>query len=184
MSMSALRTPVPPMLPTEREAKLARESGRLLAACIGRGEFARLKVDGNQAIDVPVSAVRLLVHILAQMAEGNAVIIMPYNAELTTQQAADFLNVSRPHLVGLLECNELPYRKVGSHRRILFKDLMAYQQACRVERKNALDEFASQVQELGLGYLGSGKRHAGGNSADEGRAGRAAGLGEGEHGEF
>jgi excisionase family DNA binding protein len=132
---------------------LARESSRLLAACIGHGELARLKViAGNQEIDVPVSALRMLVDILAQMAEGNAVTIVPYNAELTTQQAADFLHVSRPHLVGLLERNDLPYRKVGSHRRILFKDLMAYQQASRVDRKKALDELASQAQELRLGY--------------------------------
>ena len=84
--------------------------------------------------------------------EGNAVTIVPYNAELTTQQAADFLNVSRPHLVGLLESNELSYRKVGSHRRILFKDLVEYQQRTRIERKKALDELATQAQELGLGY--------------------------------
>ena len=152
MTAASLRTP-PPKLPTEQEAKLARESSRRLAACIGRGDSARLKViDGNQEVDVPVSALRLLVDILAQMGEGNAVTIMPYHAELTTQQAADFLNVSRPHLVGLLERNELPYRKVGSHRRILFKDLVEYQQRSRIERKKALDELAAQAQELGLGY--------------------------------
>jgi len=142
-----------PTLPTDREVKLARESSRLLAASIGRGEFAQLKViAGNQEVDVPVSALRMLVDILAQMAEGNAVTIVPYHAELTTQQAADFLNVSRPHLVGLLERNELPYRKVGSHRRILFKDLVEFQQRSRFERKKALDELAAQAQELGLEY--------------------------------
>ena len=153
MNAASLRITPPFTLPTEKEAELARESSRILATCIGQGELARLKViDGNQEVDVPVSALRMLVDILAQMAEGNAVTIVPYHAELTTQQAADFLNVSRPHLVGLLERNELPYRKVGSHRRILFKDLVEFQQRSRVERKKALDELAAQSQELELGY--------------------------------
>jgi excisionase family DNA binding protein len=142
-----------PSLPTDNEAKLARESSRLLAACIGHGETARLRViDGNDDIEVPVSALRLLVDILAQMADGNAVTIMPIHAELTTQQAADFLNVSRPHLVGLLEQNSLPYRKVGTHRRILFKDLLDYRERSRIASKDALDELARQAQELDMGY--------------------------------
>jgi excisionase family DNA binding protein len=143
-----------PTLPTDSETKLARESSRLLAACIGHGETARLRViDGDQdIIEVPVSALRLLVDILAQMAEGNAVTIMPIHAELTTQQAADFLNVSRPHLVSLLEQNELPYRKVGTHRRILFKDLLGYRERSRIDSREALDELTRQAQELGMGY--------------------------------
>ena len=152
MNAASLRSP-PASLPTGQEAQLARESRRLLAACIGRGESARLTVIvENQEIDVPASALRMLVDILAQMAQGNAVTIVPYHAELTTQQAADFLNVSRPHLVGLLERNELSYRKVGSHRRIFVKDLVEYQRRSRIERKKALDELATQAEELRLGY--------------------------------
>jgi len=152
MTATALRSR-PPVLPSEEESKLARESSRLLAAFVGKGGAARLKVViGQEEITVPVAALRLLVDILAQMAEGNAVTIMPIHAELTTQQAADFLNVSRPHLVGLLERNEIPYRKVGTHRRVLFRDLLSYRGKSVASRRAALAELSKQAQELKMGY--------------------------------
>jgi excisionase family DNA binding protein len=150
---AAASTPLSAQLPTEQEVRLAGASGRLLAACIGEGPAARVRViDGNQEIEVPVSALRLLVDILAQMAQGNAVSIVPIHAELTTQEAADFLNVSRPFLIGLLEGGALPFRRVGTHRRVLFKDLMDYRARSQVNRKAALDELAAQAQALKIGY--------------------------------
>ncbi len=145
-----LATPTSP-LPNEQEAALARESSRLLAACVGQGDTAELLViDGDTRIQVPVKALRLLVDILAQMAQGNAVSVVPIHAELTTQEAADYLNVSRPFLVGLLERGALPFRKVGTHRRVRFQDLLAYEQQQRAQQEAALAELARQAQELGL----------------------------------
>jgi excisionase family DNA binding protein len=86
------------------------------------------------------------------MAQGNAVALAPLRAELTTQEAADYLNVSRPYLVGLLEKGQIPFRKVGTHRRIKFADLMAFFKRTEEERRRVMDELAAQAQELGLGY--------------------------------
>ncbi len=137
----------------EAEASLALESSRLLAACIGRGESARLRlIDGETDVTVPVSAIHMLVDILNQMAQGNAVSLVPIHAELTTQQAADLLNVSRPFLVKQLEGGAIPFYKVGRHRRVRFSDLMAYREGLDQQTADAADELAAQAQELGLGY--------------------------------
>ena len=142
-----------PSLPTETETKQAKESSRLVAALIGSGKTARLKViDGDEEIYLPVSALKMLGRILAQMAEGNGVTIIPIHAVLTTQEAADFLNVSRPYLVGLVERGELPATKVGTHRRIQFKDLLEYKNRALAKSEEILNKLALEAQELGLGY--------------------------------
>jgi excisionase family DNA binding protein len=142
------------VLPSEAEVQLAKASGRLLAACIGQGEQARLILhdDHPQPIDLPVAALRMLVEILAQMGQGNAVSLVPVHAELTTQQAADFLNVSRPFLVQRLERKELPFRRVGTHRRIAFRDLLAFKETMQQKSRAAADALTAEAEELGLGY--------------------------------
>ncbi len=143
--------------PTEADSQLARESSRSLARflAIGRSSVqVRIQQDDRRGepVTIPTSALRLLADILTEMAKGNAVTVIPVQAELTTQQAADVLNVSRPFLVGLLQDGKIPFRKVGTHRRVLLHDLMEYKRQIDGERVKALEELAAQAQELDLGY--------------------------------
>jgi excisionase family DNA binding protein len=141
--------------PTEADARLARESSRRLARYLSKRKPLRVRIqpdDDEEPIAIPVSALRLLAHILTEMAQGNAVTLIPIHAELSTQQAADLLNVSRPFLVRLLEEGKIPCRKIGTHRRALFQDLMAYKRQQDEDRLKALEELAAQAQELKMGY--------------------------------
>ena len=156
--MSAVPTTFPETVtPTEADTRLAEESSRRLARLLGkRHRTLRLSVqaddDVEQSVAIPVAAFRLLADILTQMAQGNAVTLMPIHAELTTQQAADLLNVSRPFLIRLIEDGQIPFRKVGTHRRIRFDDLMAYKQKVDRGRLKALEELAAEAQKHGMGY--------------------------------
>lgn len=143
--------------PTPEEALIARESSRLLAAVLGtRGDAQQIELSTpsmeSKPVAIPVSALRLLVEILTQLGAGNAVSIIPIHAELTTQEAADLLNVSRPFLVAALSRNEIPFRKVGTHRRIRYQDVLTYKETIDAERRKNLEELAAQAQELNLGY--------------------------------
>jgi excisionase family DNA binding protein len=144
-------------LPTADEIMLARQSSREISAYLQtKAEIQSIEIKDDTGathpVQVPVSALRLLVEVLTEIGEGNAVSIIPVHAELTTQEAADVLNVSRPFLVKLLEQKTIPHHKVGTHRRVYYQDVMNYKESIDSERRNALDELAKQAQELDMGY--------------------------------
>jgi excisionase family DNA binding protein len=160
--MTALKHAVRPGLrpPTDEESQIARESSRRLGPVLAslKGEPTPptaevvVRVEGRAAgdlIEVPLAALQLLGTILREMAKGHGVTLTPVHAELTTQQAAAFLNVSRPYLIKQLEAGELAYHKVGTHRRIALRDLLDYKERSDAKRDVALEELARLTQELG-----------------------------------
>lgn len=142
-----------PILPTKMDATLARETSRSLAPRIRSKAPLSFRVGDapqEETLQLPAPAVKMLVRILEEMARGNAVTLIPVHAELTTQEAADMLNISRPSLIQLLDEGKMEYRKVGTHRRIRFDALMAYKRQADAERRAALTELAAYDQEIGI----------------------------------
>lgn len=139
----------PLRLPTEHDSQLAQAS----LHAFNRLEQDEIELQINtQTVRLPLMAMKLLQRILSELAEGNAVTVTPIQPEISTQEAADLLNVSRPYLVGLLENNTIPHRKVGTHRRVPLKALLEYKAASRAKAEKAMQELADLSQELGLGY--------------------------------
>jgi len=142
-----------PSLPSEAEAVLAKKTSRVLAASLRASDPLRVRLlddPGKATIKLPASAARMLLRILEEMARGNAVTVIPVHAELTTQEAADMLNISRPSLIQLLDEGRIEYRKVGTHRRVRFESLMAHKRQADADRRAALAELAAYDQELGI----------------------------------
>jgi excisionase family DNA binding protein len=108
--------------------------------------------DTGEEVSLSKQALQLLAEIMADMAQGKRVAIVATQTHLTTQEAADALNMSRPHLIKLLNRGHLPFVKVGSHRRIALVDLKAYQAKQKLEREAELQFLAEQAQALHLGY--------------------------------
>ena len=141
--------------PTPRDAAIARSTGRILSRYAGTDRPLTLRAgDGEpeQPIELPAGAVELLARVLEAMAAGQGVTLIPETAELTTVQAADVLNVSRPYLIKLLDRGAIPHRKVGRHRRIRMEDVVAYKDAIDRERERALDRLAREAQAHDMGY--------------------------------
>ena len=108
--------------------------------------------DGATQVVVPSAAFRFFVDVLAVLANGNAVTVAPVHAELTTQQAANLLNVSRPYLVKLLDERAIPYRRVGNRRKVMLVDLVEYKRRDEATRRVIADELTREAQEIALSY--------------------------------
>lgn len=105
--------------------------------------------DGEQ-VPLPAEVYRVLVEVVEAMREGKAITVLPQMQRLTTQEAADFLGISRPTFVKLLEGGEIPFEQPGRHRRILLSDLLAFQQRRQIERRAALNRMTEDASEAGI----------------------------------
>lgn len=139
---------------TEKERRSLRDQLRALTSDDADGEDGPFRLEGEEgrAVDLPASVAKALLGALSDLAEGRAVSIAGAEEELTTQEAADLLNVSRPHLTKLLKEGEIPSHKVGSHHRVYRRDVLAYRARRREEAEEAMQALADESQRLGLGY--------------------------------
>lgn len=148
------RAAIVPALPSEAETLLAKETSRVLASRMRDSAPMEFRILDDTASDgtvkLPASVVGMLLRILEEMARGNAVTLIPVHAELTTQEAADMLKISRPSLIQLLDEGRIEYRRVGTHRRVRFEGLVKYKRQMDDARRAALKELAAYDQELGI----------------------------------
>jgi len=162
ISIEAILNGMTTLAPTRApSATIAAEANAALVALSPMGRRKKKRAvrvrseadDGEEvSVLVPAEAFEMFLAVLAQMANGNAVTVVPVHAELTTQEAADMLNVSRPHLVKLLDEQKIPHRMVGTHRRVLVVDLLTFKRDDDAKRKAIADELAAKAEKLGLGH--------------------------------
>lgn len=137
--------PQEPVTPPDSHEDQLRELHRMLQL----GSPALVDAKGRR-LELPEAIYSLLKDIVGNMQRGNAIMLLPEKHQLTTQRAADLLGFSRPHLIKLLESGDLPHHKVGSHRRVYLKDMLAYAKRRDAERKSSLNRLAKEAFEAGL----------------------------------
>lgn len=142
-------------LPTQAEMEQAKISSRTLSkyADVDRVQMSLRGSNGEtDELVLPGHVIQILLDVLSEMSRGNAISLIPHHQELSTQEAANLLNVSRPYLIGLLEKGEIPFRKVGAHRRVLLTDLLTYKENVDQQRRETLAELTALSQDEGMGY--------------------------------
>ena len=147
--MEALRV----LPPSESDADLARTAASKIIRFVHKRQPQTVHLtfaDRKESIVLPTGSLAMFNSILEAMAAGHGVMIFPQHAELTTMEAADILNVSRPYLIKLLEAGDIPFHKVGRHRRVRFEDVMQYKEDIDRRRETILDQMVAEAEELGL----------------------------------
>ncbi|MCX6989500.1 MAG: helix-turn-helix domain-containing protein [Chlamydiae bacterium] len=148
-----------PVLPKTRDIALAEDALSHMSKFMSQVgskdiHFALQGLRGKEVIEFSLTppVVELIFRTIVHIAKGDAVTIVPFHAELTTQEAANFLNVSRPYLIGLLEGGKIPFRKVGRHRRVLFEELVKYKELSKEKSRKMHEKLTDESQDLGMGY--------------------------------
>lgn len=147
-------------LESKEEVALAKAAQRCIVTALDHSRAVNIAIveEGTEALhdssllQLPPKVLRLIADLLGALAQGKAVTIMPKELDVTTQEAARFLNVSRPYIIRLLDANKMPYHKVGTHRRIRFDDLVRYKEDRKIASDKAIQALVDQAQELELGY--------------------------------
>jgi len=146
---------MPPVM-SAQDAEMARAAQRCIMTALDHSKAASITLtddEGNQpVIQVPPQALKVIAQVLGAMSERRPIVLMPSKQEVSTVEAANFLNVSRPFVIKEIEQGRLPYRMVGTHRRIAFNDLMQYAEKMRACQQSALDRMDENAHELGLDY--------------------------------
>lgn len=147
-------------LESKEEVELAKAAQRCIVTALDHSRAVNIAIveEGTEVLhdspllQLPPKVLRLIADLLGALAQGKAVTIMPKELDVTTQEAARFLNVSRPYVIRLLDANKMPYHKVGTHRRIRFEDLVRYKEDRKIASDKAIQALVDQAQELELGY--------------------------------
>lgn len=153
--LDPVREVEPPLL-SPAEQDLARAAQRCIMAALDHSRAAAIKLTtdtGEQPpVEVPPAALKVIGQLLGALGQGQSVVVMPMDREFTTVEAAQFLNVSRPFVIKEMEAGRLPYRKVGTHRRVALHRLLDYHRRMREQQDQALEQMADNARELGLDY--------------------------------
>jgi excisionase family DNA binding protein len=138
------------------EVEMARAAQRCIMEALDHSRAAAITLSTaggvHPTVQLPPPALKLIGQWLGAMSEGRPIMLVPSKQEFSTVEAANFLNVSRPFVIKEIEAGRLPHRKVGTHRRVAFEDLVAYAREMRKRQESALERMAENARELGLDY--------------------------------